>query len=202
MRSCFVFTFVRLPGCSPAEPECRGSLPAAVPAACEWHVPRGQWALLDADMSQLIDRSSCLVEPCVPVPAASTTDAASGRRSRVPIARPCRRSCRSRAASSELLCHCCRFTATASSTLLFRGVLAARVRAHFACSPGRRRLDVSSCARHRLSVTFEMLGRVWCCWSDGMSSSFWILSVAWRISALSLETVVITAACLVMNYLF
>ena len=28
------------------------------------HVPRGQWALLDADMLVLIDRSACLVEPC------------------------------------------------------------------------------------------------------------------------------------------
>ena len=37
-------------------------LSAAVRAACGC-VPRGQRALLDADMNALIDRSSCLVEP-------------------------------------------------------------------------------------------------------------------------------------------
>ena len=58
-------------------------------------VPRGQRALLDADMLELIDRSACLVEPvsvesCAPplvlvlFPAASTSSAASGRCSRVP----------------------------------------------------------------------------------------------------------------------
>ena len=31
---------------------------------CASHVPRGQWALLDADMLALIDRSACLVEAC------------------------------------------------------------------------------------------------------------------------------------------
>ena len=58
-------------------------------------VPRGQRALLDADMLELIDRSACLVEPVVVVescapplvlvlsPAASTSSAAS---------RPCGRS--------------------------------------------------------------------------------------------------------------
>ena len=39
-------------------------VPAAVPAAYGC-VPRGQWAPLDADMFELIDRSSCLVEPVV-----------------------------------------------------------------------------------------------------------------------------------------
>ena len=39
-------------------------IPAAVPAAYGC-VPRGQWAPLDADMFELIDRSSCLVEPVV-----------------------------------------------------------------------------------------------------------------------------------------
>ena len=57
-------------------------------------VPRGQRALLDADMLELIDRSACLVEPvsvesCAPLlvlvlfPAASTSSAASGRCSRI-----------------------------------------------------------------------------------------------------------------------
>ena len=32
-------------------------------AAALGHVPHGQWALLDADMPLLIDRSACLVEP-------------------------------------------------------------------------------------------------------------------------------------------
>ena len=41
-------------------------VPAAVPAAYGC-VPRGQWAPLDADMFELIDRSSCLVEPVVVV---------------------------------------------------------------------------------------------------------------------------------------
>ena len=64
------------------------------------YVPRGQWALLDADMPKLIDRSACLVEPVVveslcssracAVPALSTSSAASSRCSRLyPIARPC-----------------------------------------------------------------------------------------------------------------
>ena len=66
MRSCFAFTSVRLPGCSPAEPESRGSLsPQLSPQPLCGNGPHGQWAILDADMSQLIDRSSCLVEPCV-----------------------------------------------------------------------------------------------------------------------------------------
>ena len=30
---------------------------------CFGHVPRGQWALQEADMLVLIDRSACLVEP-------------------------------------------------------------------------------------------------------------------------------------------
>ena len=57
-------------------------------------VPRGQRALLDADMLEFIDRSACLVEPvvvesCAPSvlvlsPAASTSSAASDRCSRIP----------------------------------------------------------------------------------------------------------------------
>ena len=39
-------------------------VPAAVTAAYGC-VPRGQWAPLDADMFELIDRSACLVEPVV-----------------------------------------------------------------------------------------------------------------------------------------
>ena len=39
-------------------------VPAAVPVAYGC-VPRGQWAPLDADMFEFIDRSSCLVEPVV-----------------------------------------------------------------------------------------------------------------------------------------
>ena len=68
--------------------------PAAVPAApgC---VPRGQLALLDADMRKLIDRSACLVEPvvvervlfsslpCSCKPAPGTSSAASSRCSRM-----------------------------------------------------------------------------------------------------------------------
>ena len=61
-------------------------------------VPRGQRALLDADMLELIDRSTCLVEPvsvesCAPppvlvlFPAASTSSAASGRCSRMSFPR-------------------------------------------------------------------------------------------------------------------
>ena len=68
-------------------------LSAAVAAAFGC-VPRGQRALLDADMLELIDRSACLVEPvvvesCAPPPvlvlspAASTSSAASGRCSRI-----------------------------------------------------------------------------------------------------------------------
>ena len=36
---------------------------SAAVAAALGHVPHGQWALLDADMPLLIDRSACLVEP-------------------------------------------------------------------------------------------------------------------------------------------
>ena len=77
------------------------------------HVAHGQWALLDADMLELIDRSACLVEPvsvvesCAPPPvlvlspAASTSSAASGRCSRMSFPRGLR-------AHSELLLslHC------------------------------------------------------------------------------------------------
>ena len=62
-----------------------------------------------------------------------------------------------RAARSDLLFLCRRFTATASGTSSLEASLPRECLAHFACSPGRRRLDVSSRARHRLSVTFEML---------------------------------------------
>ena len=75
-------------------------LPQLSPQRACGYVPRGQWALLDADMPKLIDRSACLVEPVVveslcssracAVPALSTSSAASGRCSRLyPIARPC-----------------------------------------------------------------------------------------------------------------
>ena len=50
----------RPPGHDPAEALSR--LSAAVANALG-HVPHGQWALLDADMPLLIDRSACLVEP-------------------------------------------------------------------------------------------------------------------------------------------
>ena len=46
-------------------------VPAAVPAAYGC-VPRGQWPLLDADMFELIDRSSCLVEPAALTRARAT----------------------------------------------------------------------------------------------------------------------------------
>ena len=50
----------RPPGHDPAEALLR---PSAAVAAALGHVTRGQWALLDADMLELIDRSTCLVEP-------------------------------------------------------------------------------------------------------------------------------------------
>ena len=40
-------------------------LPQLSPQRACGYVPRGQWALLDADMPKLIDRSACLVEPVV-----------------------------------------------------------------------------------------------------------------------------------------
>ena len=53
-----------------------------------------------------------------------------------------------RAVSSELLCRCRRFTTTPSITHFFvEASLPRECLAHFACSPGRRRLDVSSRAR-------------------------------------------------------
>ena len=89
-------------------------LPQLSPQRACGYVPLGQWALLDADMPKLIDRSACLVELVVveslcssracAVPALSTSSAASGRCSRLyPIARPCWRSFAPRAASPELL---------------------------------------------------------------------------------------------------
>ena len=70
----------------------------AAVAAAVGCVPRGQRALLDADMLELIDRSACLVEPvfccgvvcssrACAVPAASTSSAASGRCSRMSFPR-------------------------------------------------------------------------------------------------------------------
>ena len=51
---------LRPPGCSPAEAQSLRLFAAvAVAVGC---VPRGQRALLDADMLELIDRSACLVE--------------------------------------------------------------------------------------------------------------------------------------------
>ena len=68
-------------------------LPQLSPQRAGGYVPRGQWALLDADMPKLIDRFACLVEPVVveslcssracAVPALSTSSAASGRCSRI-----------------------------------------------------------------------------------------------------------------------
>ena len=52
---------LRPPGCTPAEAQSL-RLFAAVAAAVGC-VPRGQRALLDADMLELIDQSACLVEP-------------------------------------------------------------------------------------------------------------------------------------------
>ena len=73
----------------------RGTLvPAAVPAAYGC-LPRGQWVPLDAEMFELIDRTSCLVEPvvvervlfsslsCSRKPAPGTSSAASSRCSRI-----------------------------------------------------------------------------------------------------------------------
>ena len=56
-----LLVLLRLPGHGPAEAQ---SLPlsAAVVAALGC-VPHGQWALLDADILIMIDRSACLVEP-------------------------------------------------------------------------------------------------------------------------------------------
>ena len=64
-RSCtrllwFVVFPLRPLGCTPAEALLR--LSTAV-AAAYGRVPRGQWALLNADMLQMIDQSACLVEP-------------------------------------------------------------------------------------------------------------------------------------------
>ena len=167
MQSWFGFPLLRPPGHDPAEAQSL-RLSAAVAAAFGC-VPRGQRALLDADMLELIDRSACLVEPVTvescapPVLVLSPQQARPTPRPVVAHEYPSRGLVEGLVAPELLLpscslCRCRRFTATASGTSLCRGVLAARVRAHFACSPGRRRLDVSSRARHRLSVTFEMLG--------------------------------------------
>ena len=88
---------LRPPGCHSRRSSVRLSAAVAAAFSC---VPRGQRALLDADMLELIDPSTCLVEPVTvgvlcssracAVPAASTSSAASGRCSRMyPSARPC-----------------------------------------------------------------------------------------------------------------
>ena len=86
---------LRPPGCTPAEAQSL-RLFAAV-AAVVGCVPRGQRALLDADMLELIERSACLVEPvavesCAPPVlvlshAASTSSVASSRCSRMSFPR-------------------------------------------------------------------------------------------------------------------
>ena len=110
-RSCtrqlwFVVFPLRPPGCTPAEALMR--LSAAV-AAAYGRVPRGQWAPLDADMLESIDRSACLVEPVLVVSRARAGHTEHVQRrvrsllANVPIARPCGRSCAPRAAHPELL---------------------------------------------------------------------------------------------------
>ena len=101
-RSCSVFRFGLL-GRAPAEAQSL-RLSAAV-AAAFGSVPRGQRALLDADMNALIDRLSCLVDP---VPVGGALFAISRARAvrtdnvqrrvrslltKIPIARPCGKSC-------------------------------------------------------------------------------------------------------------
>ena len=54
------FSLLRSPGLAPAEALLRLSAAVAAAFGC---VPRGQRALLDADTLELIDRSTCLVEP-------------------------------------------------------------------------------------------------------------------------------------------
>ena len=59
---------LRPPGCSPAESLFGSAYDTHSPAvvhAASGCVPRGQWAPLDADMFELIDRSSYLVGPVV-----------------------------------------------------------------------------------------------------------------------------------------
>ena len=110
-RSCtrqlwFAVFSLRPPGCTPAEALMR--LSAAV-ADAYGRVPRGQWAPLDADMLELIDRSACLVEPVLVVSRARAGHTEHVQRrvrsllANVPIARPCGRSCAPRAAHPELL---------------------------------------------------------------------------------------------------
>ena len=94
------FSLLRPPGCSPAEALLRLSAAVAAAFGC---VPRGQRALLDADMLELIDRSTCLVEP-VSVGVLCSSRACAVPRSKhvqrrvrsllanIPSARPCGRS--------------------------------------------------------------------------------------------------------------
>ena len=100
--SCYRFG---LPGRAPCQSflECdqHSFLPQLSPQRACGYVPRGQWALLDADMPKLIDRSACLVEPVVveslwllPCLCCPRTEHVQRRvrslRSRLyPIARPC-----------------------------------------------------------------------------------------------------------------
>ena len=110
-RSCtrllwFVVFPLRPMGCTPAEALLR--LSAAV-AAAYGRVPRGQWALLDAAMFELIDRSECLVDAVVVVSRARASRTEHVQRRvgsllvNIPSARPCGRSCAPRAAHPELL---------------------------------------------------------------------------------------------------
>ena len=94
------FSLLRPPGLAPAEALLRLSAAVAAAFGC---VPRGQRALLDADMLELIDRSTCLVEP-VYVGVLCSSRACAVPRSKhvqrrvrsllanIPSARPCGRS--------------------------------------------------------------------------------------------------------------
>ena len=59
MRQCFACS------ASASRPRSRRSSvrPSAAVAAALGCVPRGQWALLDADILAVADKSACLVEP-------------------------------------------------------------------------------------------------------------------------------------------
>ena len=98
--------------------------------------------------------------------ALSTSSAASGRCSRIFPSRGLVELLRSFSnVFPTCFCRRRRFTATASSTPFCRGVLTERV----TCALRLLTWPSASRARHRLSVTFEMLGL--CCCSDAMSSS-------------------------------
>ena len=161
MRSCFAFTsFGFQVSITPNLRVVATLAPAAVTAACG-HVPRGQWAFLDADTLEQIDQSACLVEPwnlVLLTRACADRIKHVWRRVRSLLARYHREALLKVFAPLVSLpsrhCDCCkRSPRTRRSSLRQR-------RAHIVCSPGRRRLDtglrVVSCARHRLSV-LEML---------------------------------------------